>query len=72
MKKPTQQMGLERMLSKKVDTDTWGPQGVETVKKCDAMRERVREASKCAYTGFQPALLTSLAPCVTCLASSDR
>ena len=25
-----------------------------------------------AYTGFQPAPLTSHAPCVTCLASSDR
>ena len=46
MKKPTQQMGLERMLSSKVDTERWGPQGVELIKKCDAMRERVREASR--------------------------
>lgn len=46
MKKPTQQMGLERMLSSKVDTERWGPQGVEFIKKCDAMRERVREASR--------------------------
>lgn len=46
MKKPMQQMGLERQMGSKVDTERWGPAGRELIMKLDGMRERMREASQ--------------------------
>lgn len=49
MKKAMQSMGIDRMLRSKVDTEKWGPDGVDLIQKLDGMRERVREASQ-AYS----------------------
>ena len=46
MKKPLQEMGLERMLKTKVDVERWGPEGLDKVIKLDGMRERMRQASQ--------------------------
>jgi len=46
MKKPMQQMGMERQLLSKVDVERWGPAGREIIQKIDGMRERMREASQ--------------------------
>ena len=45
MKKPVQNMGIERMLLSKVDVEKWGPAGRELVQKVNGMRERMKGAA---------------------------
>ena len=46
MKRPLQEVGLQRMLGSHVDVERWGPAGKELLLKTDGMRERMRDASQ--------------------------
>ena len=46
MKKPQQEMGLERLLQGKIDDAKWGASGRDLIAKLDGMRGRMKEASQ--------------------------